>query len=120
MRHIILVLFIGLLSLGISSCQKVEEPQKVGHKFTYYGVTDGQLAIRYSDNTGAIHQVYVNNEEWHITFNVNIGDTMYIEMIPTMQCYMGYYFAQDGVITHQEKWKLRQAYYGIISDFIIK
>ena len=115
------ILFLSVIVLlSFSACKKAIGPEVGSHKFTYYGETDGEVMVKYLDNKGKYIDTVFRKGKWHKTFDVNIGDKMYIEMLPTVDCKMGYYFAQDGRITHKDIMTFHQAYHGIKGNFLIK
>ena len=108
-----------LILLSLSSCQKVNLPEIGSHKFTYYIETDGIVEITYDDNNGKPHTVEIINEKWHLTFDVEMGQILHIEFFPKIDCKVGYYFAQDGVVMSKEALKYRNAYHGVKGTFKI-
>ncbi len=118
MKSIVIISVFVLMVL--TSCKKANMPTQGSHKFTYSIETDGQVDVSYFDNTGTLINETVTEKKWHRTFDVNIGDTMYVRFFPTVDCMVGYYFAQDGTITYQESPVFRNAYHGNQGYFIIK
>jgi len=92
-----------------SSCLKVDMPKEGSRKLTYYIETDGIVEAKYSDGYGNICSVKIVNEKWHRTFDVEIYQMMSIDFSPTVDCNVGYYFAQDGTIDEVEDLKFCNA-----------
>jgi len=115
------LLFLSILaSFSLNSCKKAEIPELGSHKFTYYIETDGLVSVVYTDAKGTVFSETISNKKWHKTFNVKIGDRMHFEYTRVYGCQVGYYFAQDGRITHQQKLTYGNANYGIKASLEVR
>ena len=122
MRPIILVLFVVLLSLGLSSCNKIEDPKpEPGHKCTYYIRTDGKdVLITYRDNYGRDIKDTVSYGIWHITFDASIGSKTLFMILPTEDCFIECYLAQDGKKVHKSNWKQWYRLKGLKCEYTLR
>jgi len=87
-----------LFSIFISSCTKEELQYQDRSKklYTYYVSTQGNEAyITYLDKNG-INYLTQKNDTWHHTFNVNRGDTIFLNIKTTDGCTLTFYAAFDG------------------------
>jgi hypothetical protein len=123
MKHLILVLFIGsIMAIGFNSCLKIEDPEVLpGHKYTYYVRTDGKdVLLTYQDNHGQKHKDTISYGIWHISYDATIGTKTLFMILPTENCNVECYLAQDGRKIHKSNWKQWYRLHGLKCEYTLK
>jgi len=108
--------------IGFNSCQKIDDPVvEPGHKYTYYVRTDGKkVLLTYHDNHGQEHKDTISYGIWHISYDATIGTKTLFMILPTENCHIECYLAQDGLKVHKVEWKQWSRLHGVKCEYTIK